>query len=162
MNCAQIIIKDFGEGASCIIVDGRGNFEAAVPMREFVNSLPSSFREVFVDLEKCDGMDSTFMGVLSMLGLKARKCGAKIAVVNASESNRNLLKGLGVAKLFQFTENKQNSSGGKELTVQKDMLSTAETVLEAHKTLVEADETNQEKFKQVIDFAQNDVDRLKK
>ena len=42
------------------------------------------------------------------------------------------------------------------------MLTTAETVAEAHKALVGADAGNAEKFKQVIEFADKDVERLKK
>ena len=42
------------------------------------------------------------------------------------------------------------------------MLDTAETVVEAHKALVGADESNAEKFNAVIDFAEQDVERLRK
>jgi hypothetical protein len=35
-------------------------------------------------------------------------------------------------------------------------------VAEAHKALVGADESNADKFKQVIEFADQDVERLKK
>ncbi|UKI34318.1 MAG: hypothetical protein L6W00_13635 [Lentisphaeria bacterium] len=41
------------------------------------------------------------------------------------------------------------------------MLTTAETVTEAHQTLVEADSSNAARFDQVIEFARQDVERLK-
>ena len=42
------------------------------------------------------------------------------------------------------------------------MLTTAETVADAHRALVGADSANESKFKQVIEFAEQDVERLKK
>lgn len=164
MNCAQIKIIACGDGETRITVDGRANFEAAVPLREFVNTLAVDFRLVSVDLQKCSGMDSTFMGVLSMLGLKARKCGADVVMVNTSDSNIGLLKGLGVAKLFRFVIEDtplDDVSAPEEAKSAANMLETARTVLEAHQTLMDVDEENVGKFQQVVDFARKDVDRLK-
>ena len=42
------------------------------------------------------------------------------------------------------------------------MLTMAETVEEAHRKLVEADDSNNERFKDVITYAAADVERLKK
>lgn len=163
MNCAQINIIACKEGRTLVVVDGRANFEAAVPLREFVNTLTGDFRSVAVDLQKCTGMDSTFMGVLSMLGLKARKCGARVEILNASDSNRGLLKGLGVARLFQFAECDTSVMAAEDAAVLDTAaapLETAETVLQAHETLMDVDEENVKKFQQVVDFARKDVDRL--
>ena len=44
----------------------------------------------------------------------------------------------------------------------RDDAARAQTVLDAHKTLVEADGKNAEVFRDVIAFAEEDVDRLKK
>jgi hypothetical protein len=66
------------------------------------------------------------------------------------------------AKLFDFVEEFTNApaewtnAGGKS-----DLLATAETVTEAHEKLVEADQANEAKFSQVIEFARKDVERLK-
>ena len=40
-------------------------------------------------------------------------------------------------------------------------MDTAETVVEAHKTLVEADSDNAAKFGAVIDYAEKDLQKLK-
>ena len=47
-------------------------------------------------------MDSTFMGILAMLGLRAKKINAPMYVYNADEANLALLQGLGLRKLFEF------------------------------------------------------------
>ena len=50
----------------------------------------------------------------------------------------------------------------KSATPGSDLLAGAETVEEAHETLVDADSDNAERFASVIKFAKADVERLKK
>ena len=148
-----------------IAVTGRANFDYAVPLRELSEKLvPGNWLQF--DMEYCETMDSTFMGVLTMLALKLRKSGAKIMLINASEQLNKLLRDLGVAKLFNFVSGDETvkNSGNKtevQLSGKASLLTTAQTVVDAHKTLVEADSSNAEKFDKVIEFAEQDVERLK-
>ena len=148
-----------------ISVTGRANFDYAGPLRELSEKLvPGNWLQF--DMEYCETMDSTFMGVLTMLALKLRKSGAKIMLINASEQLNKLLRDLGVAKLFNFVsgEDTVKTSGEKtevQLSGKASLLTTAQTVVDAHKTLVEADSSNAEKFDKVIEFAEQDVERLK-
>lgn len=89
------------DGVYFVKVCGRANFEYAVPLRELAKTL-DNFRCVRMDMTECLAMDSTFMGVLSMIGLKAKRCDAKVELVNASEFLTKLLRDLGVVKLFDF------------------------------------------------------------
>ena len=149
------------EGGYCIRVSGRANFDYAVPLRELSNKLaPENWLEI--DLSDCEAMDSTFMGVLTMLALKLRKSGNRAMLVGASEVLQKLLRDLGVAKLFNLVSDQEPAKGGKVLSTAPaaDMLTTAKTVAEAHRTLVEADSSNAEQFKQVLEFADQDVARL--
>ena len=68
MNANDLKIGE-NENAYIITAVGRANFEYAVPIRELVNSNEGR-KEIRVDLKDCTAMDSTFMGVLSMGGLK--------------------------------------------------------------------------------------------
>ena len=145
-----------------IKVSGRANFEYAVPLRELARTL-EDFRCVRMDMSECLAMDSTFMGVLSMIGLKAKRSGARVELVNASDFLTKLLRDLGVQKLFTFvTETKETAREYDSAATKADLLTTAETVTEAHESLVEADESNAQKFDQVIAFSKQDVERLKK
>ena len=66
-----VTIQPSGTGY-LVRVSGRANFDYAVPIRELAKTL--SGKEPFVfELAGCTAMDSTFMGVLSMIGLKARR-----------------------------------------------------------------------------------------
>ncbi len=151
------------DGVYSVKVTGRANFEYAVPLRELAKTL-SEFKCFRIDLGECVAMDSTFMGVLSMIGLKARRCNAQVELLNAGDTLKKLLRDLGVNKLFRFTTGSDpDAPQWNPATAGKaDLLTTAETVTEAHQTLVEADSSNAEKFNQVIEFAKQDVERLKK
>jgi anti-sigma B factor antagonist len=148
-----------------IKVTGRANFEYGLPLRNFAKSLENDFERIIIDLKACSNMDSTFMGVLAMIGLKAQKIGAIVEIVNAEENNRQLLAGLGVDKLFLFTKQTVPVTGqSSELTLNdsdNSRISTAETVVDAHETLMSVDENNIPKFEKVVEFAQQDLDKLK-
>ena len=152
------------DGVYSVKVAGRTNFEYAVPLRELAKS-SNEFRCFRIDLGDCVAMDSTFMGVLSMIGLKSRRCNAAVELLNANDTLKKLLRDLGVSKLFTFTEGTDPDapqwSAANGNASRNDMLTTAETVTEAHQTLVEADSSNAARFDQVIEFARQDVERLK-
>ena len=164
MRSEDLQITELKDGFS-VTVCGRANFDYAVPLRELAGNLTAE-KWLQIDLENCEAMDSTFMGVLSMLALKMRKNGSQVMLLGASETLVKLLRDLGVAKLFKFVAN--SNAADKDgvavavNSIRSDMLTTAQTVAEAHRTLVEADQANAEKFKQVIEFADQDVERLKK
>lgn len=153
------------DGKQCVVsLSGRVNFETVVPLRDFVNNIPVGIGNITVELGECLSMDSTCMGVLSMLALTGIKSKVKIRLLNAG-GNRQLLKGLGVEKLFKFEDGEvEHFSNVIYPAVQadgKDLAAAAETVLQAHETLVDADSGNQQRFGTVIEMTRQDVERLK-
>ena len=152
------------ENEKCgIVLSERVNFETVVPLRDFVNHLPGDIKELTIDLTNCLSMDSTCMGVLSMLALTGIKSKLKMRVLNAG-GNRQLLKGLGVDKLFKFEEGEftpYDTVIYPAGNTANNMQSAAETVLEAHETLISADDSNQQRFGAVVEMTRQDVERMK-
>ena len=148
-----------------IVLSGRVNFETVVPLRDFVNNLPADAKELTIDLSDCLSMDSTCMGVLSMLALTGIKSKLKMRLLNAG-GNRQLLKGLGVEKLFKFEDGEfipySQVIYPAEKTDDKSLKTAAETVLQAHQTLMDADDSNKARFGAVVEMTQQDLDRMKK
>ena len=144
---------------------GRANFEYAVPLRELARSL-AAFERFCIDLAECTAMDSTFMGVLTMLALKGAKAGKKVEILGANDTLKKLLNDLGVGRLFAFAgiEAAPPELLGSLEAAAPDAtpLKGAETVKEAHESLVTADSDNAARFESVIKFAGDDVARLKK
>ncbi|OGV48333.1 MAG: hypothetical protein A2017_18715 [Lentisphaerae bacterium GWF2_44_16] len=154
------------KGVYNIKVEGRATFEYGPPLRTLAKNLENElFERISVDLNECAGMDSTFMGLLAMLGLRARKINAVMEILNANEMNMGLLRGLGLEKLFKFSVKniaEDKDTDWKKAETQSDKLSTAEAVVDAHDTLMDIDPGNIPKFERVVDFAKKDLDKLKK
>ena len=150
-----------------IQVIGRGLFKIAAPLKQFITQVTAQrpISTVVIDLEKCVGMDSTFMGVLAGLAGRLKKNNQTLELINLSEKNAQLLKTLGVDRVLSFYKD----SHGHQLVAQDtepvpaDQTSEkelAKTALQAHEKLVQINEKNIPKFKRVIEFLKEDVDRL--
>ena len=164
MKKADILISQ-SHGVYKIKVEGRATFESSPPIRNLAKNLKNeSIQKISVELNECTGMDSTFMGVLAMLGLEARKLDAKVEIYGANDENLNLLEGLGLKKLFNFVNEISTNvfdTQEWERTGDGSVRERAETVYEAHDTLMDVDKANIPKFEKVVDLAKKDVDRLK-
>ena len=153
------------KGVYTIIVEGRANFDYGLTLRDFAKKMKHDFTAIAIDLRSCLGMDSTFMGIMAMIGLKAKKNNVKVEILNADEANKYLLEGLGLDKLFSFADKDTCNICDEPIAPDADsctILDKAETVVDAHRTLTRIDKENIPKFEKVIEFAQEDVDKLKK
>lgn len=153
------------KGVYTIIVEGRANFDYGLALRDFAKNMDHDFTAIAIDLRNCLGMDSTFMGIMAMIGLKAKKNNVQVEILNADEANKYLLEGLGLDKLFTFANKDTCNICDEAIAPDTDassLLTKAETVVDAHRTLTRIDKENIPKFEKVIEFAQEDVDKLKK
>lgn len=160
------MLISFNQGVYRVKIKGRANFECAPPLRNLAESITPSqhIQKICVDALECPGMDSTFMGVLAMLGLKAKRLNAPMEIHRASESNQGLLKGLGLGKLFVFVNDRHVEEPDEWRPIDDkpaDLLDNAETVHDAHETLMEVDKENVKRFEKVLEFAKKDLDRIK-
>ena len=161
MTAEDLIIQS-ADGVYLVTVRGRANFDYAVPLRDLLKGL-TDYKCFRFDMSKCETMDSTFMGVLSMLGIRGYKSGKLPEIYGASDNVRKLLADLGVAKLFTFKDGDAPAMTGETApNASGDRLTLAETVAEAHKTLVEASSENAKIFDAVIRYAEEDVKKLRK
>ncbi len=90
-----------GKRAVYVRVAGLASMTNCLCVRDFIQKmLASGHRFVIIDLAGCTGMDSTFMGVLAGTATFVRdKKTVGVAVVNATQSLRKLLKSVGIAEL---------------------------------------------------------------
>ena len=141
-----------------IKVSGRASFECSPPLRNLAKSFDTEkLLSISIDLAKCESMDSTFMGVLAMLGLRGIKKKASIEITNANAFNYNLLEGLGLCKLFSFRDDIVEDTHDFESTAGKNADEKNDTVLEAHEVLMEVDDDNVAKFEKVVAFVKEDL-----
>ncbi len=144
-------------------MEGKGSFLNSGGMKEFAKEMTNrGHREFVIDLRNCPVMDSTFMGTMAGIALRLRELGqGALHVVNLNERNGDLLRNLGLDQLFSLdlcpTE---TDVAQKPLEACDDgKKDRAETMLDAHENLVEADEKNRLKFKDVLDYLKQDLHR---
>ena len=164
MNDANLFVSRDSE--KCVVkVVGRATLAICPKLRDLIKSFEASaeWGEIVFDLSRCVGMDSTFMGILTMFALHAKQHGMTIEILNAGPANRKLLTGLGLGGLFDYvedasTESEDGVDGTSKPSESPASSSTAETILEAHKTLMEVDENNVDKFKKVVEMVEKEVE----
>ena len=172
MNTPSARILVFvGEKFACIKVIGRANLNSSVSFKTLINELRQTGYTYFVlDLSECLLMDSTFLGVLAGFGLKLslgqEDPGSRaIELMNANPRVIELLENLGVLHLFRITQGPLPPPEGPEPRDYPCPSGGREEVtracLEAHKTLVQINPANAAKFKEVTQFLEEDLKKLK-
>ncbi|MBI4616635.1 MAG: STAS domain-containing protein [Planctomycetes bacterium] len=139
-----------------IRVVGLANFNNSHLFKDFVDEmLERSYRRFYVDLAGCQGIDSTFMGVLLGIHLYPKTSGdsgaaCSVVVVNANPHNRKLLNELGLVRIIQVAEAPVQFPEGVHLErlgeERFDPDARIRLIKKAHENLVALDERNREKF----------------
>lgn len=150
-----------GTAHACII--GRGSFKISPSLKEFGSSiLAQGLSRLEIDLEKCIGMDSTFMGMLAGLSQRFRKDGGSIVLTHVSPKIRGLMTTLGLIRLVEIDEPAAPPPPSLLTDLPPDSptpLQSAQDMLEAHQKLVEIDESNRQRFQDVLDYLREDIQR---
>ena len=148
-------------------VEGKGNFLNSGNLKEFTREMiHRGYREFVVDLQDCVMMDSTFMGTLAGVALRLKELGrGHLHVVHCGERSRDLLTGLGLDQIFNIHSNGAAAPQCQILSeppapahsVQKQQ--QAQQMLDAHEALCEAAPENFSRFKDVLDYLKQDLQR---
>ena len=157
-------------------VVGRGTFQNGQTLRRYAfGMMDRGGEEFFVDLSRCQGMDSTFLGVLAGIGLRLAQIGqtGKVHILNVGPRNWELLQTLGLDRLFainttgnlrtkmplpadaEFQRLPESELG--EVTPPLSKHDTVDLMLEAHDNLIRADQRNLAKFKDLTQFLRENV-----
>jgi anti-sigma B factor antagonist len=123
------------------------------------DQLKSGVTHIVIDLEICTGMDSTFMGTIAGLAMRLIKTpNGLLEIASAGDRNSSSLDDLGLSSLMVINPTSPSwlgQEGGMRNSLHEYGLvsSTDRTqhVFDAHKTLVDADENNTDKFSTVLD-----------
>lgn len=170
VNESDLMLVAIQAPAAAVIVRGRGTFKAAPALKKFgLSAMEAGCTLLLLDMRECIGMDSTFMGVVGGLAVRLRKeNGGEVAMVNLSVKNKALLTTLGLDLCVR--------TGGAEAELDaflgaKDMEKldsttasrnvTTQTMLDAHHDLISISPDNMAKFKDVIAYLQDEMQRDK-
>jgi anti-sigma B factor antagonist len=152
-----------------IRVEDKGDMQNSVVVRQAVQAqLQHGVRNIVFDLERCPGMDSTFMGTLTGLARDLKEHGGgRLTVLNVNTRNEQLLTNLGLDHVLEVdlngstwqTERRAVSAALEqcEPAVKLDKVERAAHILSAHQSLCEANPDNAVRFKDVIQFLSKDL-----
>jgi len=162
----QILVGNF-DNSSWIRCEGKGSFCNSPQMKQWAeNQVAKGIHTIVIDLEECTGMDSTFMGTMAGIAMRLAKLpDGVLQVTGASDKSRSSLEDLGLSMLLEIepadADWQQNiSSIRQSLQICQDHTNVDNTqhVLDAHKTLCEADDSNDEKFSTVLDVLEAELE----
>jgi anti-sigma B factor antagonist len=144
-----------------IQVAGRGTHLNSQPLREcLLEMVGRGYRHFNLDLADCTYMDSTFLGVLANVCLQVKSRLGTFAIPRINQRNLELFQTLGIDRFFQFTPEGAVDPACNFRSLPEDKRPKNEwgtTVLEAHRTLMDADPRNCPRFKDVVDFLEEDL-----
>ncbi len=164
----QVMVALEGQTGFVRVV-GRGTFNISPAFKDFgLLALHAGARRLVIDMYKTIGLDSTFMGVLAGLATRFMDVSGQVMVINLSAHTQRLLTTLGVDTLLEchlasatppeWNEKFGAATGFTPLASgdARDR-ATADTILQAHETLVEILPENRLKFQDVLQFLKDDL-----
>ncbi len=147
-------------------IEGRATFQNSGCLRDFIVEMLRRGKNRFIlDFQHCAGMDSTFLGVLAGAALELRKVAPNGSLIVARPGLRNveLIRNLGLHRLLTLDTGPSDASIDSCNTPleckSRSEIETARLVLEAHESLIAADEANRSKFQDVLSFLRHRVDQ---
>jgi len=152
----------------CIKICGKADFTSSLDLKKLINELwLRQYHRFVFELCDCVTMDSTFLGMLSGIGLKFSDGnapnGSPLELFNPNPRIAEVLDNLGVAHLFKITRCTDPLAYNFEPLPKAPDVTRADITrncLEAHKTLMEIKPDNINKFKDVAQFLAEDLKRL--
>ncbi len=170
---AKNVLEVARQGATAYLrVQGRATFVVGPALKQFgTAAIEESCTRMVLDVAACEGMDSTFMGVLAGLATRlARQSGGKIVMLNVSDKLLEIMSTLGLDQLIECRRLGATPASLVEppLTAQSltpiavpaaDLQATQNVMLEAHTALSDVSAENQLRFKDVLTYLREDLRR---
>lgn len=166
MTAGSSILVGFTPKAVWVQVQGKGTFQNSPGLKQFAQEMiQRGHRHFAVDLAECPTMDSTFMGTLAGMALRLRDLGAgELRVVNPNTRNAELLMGLGLDQVMVLEREPVRipcATAADPMAPHQsaDKRAVTQTMLGAHEALCQSDENNRARFKDVLAYLKEDLQR---
>lgn len=149
-------------------VKGKINYLNCGPVGHFFDrTIETGYRQFVVDFHECSGMDSTFLGLLASAGLQLREKEppGSLVLVRLNNRNKELVQNVGLHNLMVIEDTIPNIDLQSVQLLEgnpdreKDLEANSKMVLKAHEALLEADESNKQKFQDVVSFLRSQIEK---
>lgn len=120
-----------------------------------------NFRSVLVDLNSASAVDSTTLGLMAKLSVQTQKRFQSMPALFCDNPDLlRVLRSMGFQDVFQISAQAPTSTAGlSELpAVESSQAQVREHVLEAHRTLMQLNESNRLAFRDLVSALESDAD----
>ncbi len=148
-----------GQHAVLLQVVGLGNMHNAASLTDYIDSeLNNGLLNFVIDLARCTGMDSTFMGTLTGLVARVGEQNGALCLVNVNTDHEKLMKMIGIWELMCIygdlnTESLETAKLMPDMNPERRLLQ----IRHAHEILVAIDERNRERFGFFLESIENEI-----
>ena len=144
-------------GTVWLRVDGHGTFQNGATLRAHTEQMfDAGHRSFAFDLQGCEMMDSTFLGILTGLALRLREDQrGRIGFTRVNAKVESLFSRYGLDRVLVFQGFEAAPPARDEMET-LDLASSKEykrgTIVGAHEALVASSPENEERFREALDF----------
>lgn len=169
---ASRILAATTDNCTLVAVSGAATFKLAPAFKQATQAARlAGSALIVVDMQSCPSMDSTFMGALASLGFTLRKSDTtRLVLINLIPTAAAMLRGLGVDRILKVYPAGTLPAGLGDFAPLVRNLRPVETaasehelaalMYDAHETLTRVDPENLQRFKDVLAFLREDLQRL--
>jgi anti-anti-sigma regulatory factor len=137
-------------------VQGQATFKAAADLRTFLRAqMTAHHAAVFIDMDTCAAVDSTFVGTLTSLTMEYRRTGlGHIKLFNVRRHVLDIFSTLGLLPILEIVNGDGMAAPMLAPLTPGDhsKIEIAQVMLDAHEVLSRVNETNALEFKNVVDY----------
>lgn len=160
MNKGRILAAEH-DGAYAIKLVGDVRVDLCTSIDDYFEAMFENpdFESVLVDLCEAEGIDSTTLGLLAKLALRARKQhGLRPTIYSSNSGINRLLSSMAFNKLFDIREEACGDidSINEIPSVNDDAASAKEKVIEAHRILMDISDENRDRFRDLMAVLERD------
>lgn len=126
----------------------------------FENVFKSEKKDIILNLEECNYMDSTMLGLLAKTAIKLKKTwDKKMFAINIPNSVGMSFKSTGVDKLMEIIEINQSDVKVEKLETRNFDGKSEKTmhILDSHRVLMELNDENKVIFKNVVNLLEQEL-----
>ena len=138
----------------CCIV-GYGNMNNCAPFQQSsVDLQEKGYREFILDFSRCEGLDSTFLGILLGMAVGMSDEPSRIVVVNANVAVLKILSDVGIDRLLEICQEEVTLPDipmERLQPVHTGREARANMILKAHENLCLVRPENRERFGNFVD-----------
>lgn len=167
------ILAATADNCTLVAVCGPATFKLAPAFKQATQAARLAGSQlIVVDMAACRSMDSTFMGAIASLGFALQKSATtRFVLINVGANANALFKGLGMDRILTTYPTGALPAGLGDLAPLVRNLHLVETaapgeremaalMYDAHETLTRVDPENLQRFRDVLAYLREDLQRL--